>query len=285
MELPLDWAAGATEAERHDVVTAAAQHCTPFGDAPVRAMDFRSLIETLAMFRQIKPVFLRVPLLHWLSTWAAQLTGHRLCCPQPQTVTDPAPGPGGSPVTCPALCPISAQLWYQELRSGEREGAITFPTAITVLSAAEAKARAGAGIPAAPPAALNAARAPDPPPAGSSLPSWEQFLDQAPRSGAQDILALMDGLVRVPDTSASHMAGAILIIVRDLHVPCKAQQLLNLATNATLLLTAAKNARLQCPEANKHRMRPEMVRLCSTVATKFGTATSSAARDATLLAI
>ena len=50
-------------------------------------------------------------------------------------------------------------------------------------------------------------------------------------------------------------------------------------------MTAAKNAWLQCPEANKHRMRPEMERLCSAVATKFGTATGSAARDAALLAI
>ena len=242
MELLLDWAAGATEAPRHDLVCAAAQHCTPFGDAPVRALDFRSLLETLALNRQIKPVILRVPLLHLLSTWAAQHTGHPLRCPQPQTVTNPAPAPGGSPVTRPAPCPMSAQLWYQELRSRERDGAITFPTAITVLTAAGTKARAAAGLPAQPPAAPGAAIAPDPPPAGSSLPSWEQFLDQAPQSGTNDVLALIDGLARVPDASASHVAGAILIIVRDLHVPPKAHQLLNLATSSTLLVTAAKNA-------------------------------------------
>ena len=229
MELLLDRAAGATEAQRHDVVRATAQHCTPFGDAPVRAMDFRSLLETLALNRQIKPVILRVPLLHWLSTWAAQHTGHPLRSLQPQTITDPAPAPGGSPVTRPAPCPISAQLWYQKLTSGERDGAITFPTAITALTAAETKARAAAGLPARPPAAPGAAGAPDPPPAGSSLPSWEQFLDQAPQAGANDVLALIDGLARVPDASASHVAGAIVIIVRDLHVPPKAHQLLNLA--------------------------------------------------------
>ena len=50
-------------------------------------------------------------------------------------------------------------------------------------------------------------------------------------------------------------------------------------------MTAAKNAWLQCPEANKHRMRPEMERLCTTVATKYGAATGTAARDTTLLAI
>ena len=83
MELMLDWAAGATEAQRHDIVRAAAQQWTPFGDATVRSMDFGSLLETLALIRHIKPVTLRVPLHHWLSTWAAQHTGHPLRCPLP----------------------------------------------------------------------------------------------------------------------------------------------------------------------------------------------------------
>ena len=90
----------------------------------------------------------------------------------------------------------------------------------------------------------------------------------------------MDGLARVPDLSASHVAGAILINVRDLHAPPKAHRLLNLATSSTPMLTAAKNAWLQCSEANKYRMGPEMEPFSSTVA-KFGSATRSVARDVT----
>ena len=104
---------------------------------------------------------------------------------------------------------------------------------------------------------------------GSTLPTWEQFLEQAPHSNTQDILALLDGLASVPDASASHVAGAVLIIIKDLHLPPKASHLLNLATTAALLVPAVKNAWLLCPEANKHRLRPKLERLCSTVAAKF----------------
>ena len=109
LELLIDWAAGATETQRHEQVRAAAQHCAPFGDSPVRGMDFRTLLETLAHTRQIKPVILRVPLLHWLSQWAAAHTGSPLRCPQIQAISDQAGGPGGSPVVRPSPCPVSAQ--------------------------------------------------------------------------------------------------------------------------------------------------------------------------------
>ena len=81
MELVIDWAAGALETQRQHLVRAVAQHCTPFGDGPVRSMDFRSLLETLSLIHQVKPVILRVPLLHWLSAWAAQHNGASLRCP------------------------------------------------------------------------------------------------------------------------------------------------------------------------------------------------------------
>ena len=49
MELCIDSAADATETERHDLVKEAAQHCTPFGEGPIRTLEFRSLLETLAL--------------------------------------------------------------------------------------------------------------------------------------------------------------------------------------------------------------------------------------------
>ena len=179
----------------------------------------------------------------------------------------------------------SAQTWYQELRACERDDSITFPTALTVLAAAESKARATPQSA----AAAHSKRAPPPAPAlaapGSSLPTWEHFWQQAPHTNAQDILSLLDGLASVPDASASHVAGAVLIIIKHLHLPPKASQLLNLATTAALLVPAAKNAWLLCPEANKHRLRPELERLCSTVATKFASTLSGAAKILALPAI
>ena len=285
LELLVDWAAGATEAHRHELVREAAQHCTPFGDGPVRGIDFRTLLETLSHIRPIKRVILRVPLLHWLSQWAARHTASPLRCPQIQAINDGAHGPGGAPVLRPSPCPVSAQTWYQELRSRERDGSITFPTVLTVLAAAEAKAKS-ATIPAAAP------RPPQAPPQapalaapGSTLPTWEQFLEQAPHTNSQDILSLLDGLASVPDASASHVAGAVLIIIKDLHLPPKASQLLNLATTAALLVPAVKNAWLLCPEANKHRLRPELERLCSTVSAKFGSSLNVTAKNTALQAI
>ena len=293
LELLIDWAAGATETQRHELVRDAAQHCTPFGDGPIRGLDFRTLLEILSHVRPIKPVILRVPLLHWLSQWAAQHTGSPLRCPQIQAIQDGAGGPGGSPVLRPSPCPVSAQTWYQELRSREREGSITFPTAQTVLAAAETKAKSILHPVAAPrpPQAPAQAPAQAPPQAPaltaprSALPTWEQFLEQAPHSGSQDILSLLDGLASVPDASASHVAGAVLIIIKDLHLPPKASQLLNLATTAALLVPAVKNAWLLCPEANKHRLRPELERLSSTVAAKFGSSLNVAAKNMALQAI
>ena len=285
LELLIDWAAGAMETQRHELVRDAAQHCTPFGDGPIRGLDFRTLLEILSHVRHIKPVILRVPLLHWLSQWAARHTGSPLRCPQIQAINDGAGGPGGSPVLRPSPCPVSAQTWYQELRSREREASITFPTALTVLAAAETKAKSALHPVAAP-------RPPEAPPQapalaapGSALPTWEQFLEQAPHSNSQDILSLLDGLSSVPDASASHVAGAVLIIIKDPHLPPKASQLLNLATTAALLVPAVKNAWLLCPEANKHRLRPELERLSSTVAAKFGSSLNVTAKNTALQAI
>ena len=285
LELLVDWAAGATEAHRHELVREAAQHCTPFGDGPVRGIDFRTLLETLSHIRPIKLVILRVPLHHWLSQWAARHTASPLRCPQIQAINDGAHGSGGAPVLRPSPCPVSAQTWYQELRSRERNGSITFPTVLTVLAAAEDKAKS-ATIPAAAP------QPPQPPPQapalaapGSTLPTWEQFLEQAPHTNSQDILSLLDGLASVPDALASHIAGAVLIIIKDLHLPPKASQLLNLATTAAFLVPAVKNAWLLCPEANKHRLRPELERLCSTVSAKFGSSLNVTAKNTALQAI
>ena len=188
LELLINWATGATETQRHELVRGAAQHCTPFGDGCIRGLDFRTLLEILSHVRPIKPVILRVPLLHWLPKWAAQHTGNPLRCPQIQAIQDGAGMPGGSPVLRPSPCPVSAKTWYQELRPREREGSITFPTALTVLAAAETKAKTiphPVAAPCPPQARAQApAQAPLQAPAltapGSALPTWEQFLEQAP---------------------------------------------------------------------------------------------------------
>ena len=284
LELLIDWAAGATEVQRQQLVPGAAKHCTPLNDGPIRGMDFRTLLETLSHIRPIKPVILRVPLLHWLSLWAARHTDSPLRCPQIQAGNDGAHGSAGAPVLRPSPCPVSAQTWYQELRSREHDGSTTFSTALTVLAAAESKARSAlnpAAVAQLQPAPPQAPALPGP---GSTLPTLDQFLEQAPHSHTQDILALIDGLASVPDTSAS-VAGAVPIIIKDVHLPPKVSPLLNLATTAALSVPAVKNAWLFCPEANKHHLRPELERLCSTVAAKFGSSLNVTAKNTGLQAI
>ena len=51
------------------------------------------------------------------------------------------------------------------------------------------------------------------------------------------------------------------------------------------MVPAVKNAWLLCPEANKHRMRPELERLNSTVTAKFGSSLNMTAKDTALQAI
>ena len=80
----MDWAVRAAEARRHYFVRKAAQHNTLFGYGPVRGMDFRTLLETLAHIRQVRPVILRVRFLHLHSECAAHHTGRQLCCPHIQ---------------------------------------------------------------------------------------------------------------------------------------------------------------------------------------------------------
>ena len=180
-----------------------------------------------------------------------------------------------------APCPISSQAWYHGLGSRERDGSITCPTTTTLLAAAKAKARSAACPPGN--GAALADRPPHCAPSAPSLLTWERFLDQAPQSASKDVLTLLDGLSSVLDASASHIAEATLIIIRELHA--KAHRLLNLTTTSALLVQAAKNARLQCREANKHRLRLELGRLCAVVASKYSSALNHTAKNNTLLAI
>ena len=285
LELLIDWRAGTTQTQQHDLARVAAQHYTPFGDAPVRAMNFRTLLEMLALVPRVKPVILRVPLLHWLPRWAAQHAGSTLRCPQIQAVSDGAAGPAGTPAQRPAPCPIGAQTSYEERRSRERNGSIAFPTALKVLAAAKTKARAVAGLAAAPAGRPSLASIPADSAPSRALPTWEKFLEHAPHTGTQNGVSLLDGLTAVSEASASHVAGTILIIIKDLRVPNRAHQLLNLATTTALLVQAARTAWLQCPEPCKHQLRPQLERLCVTVASKFGSTLNTSAKNAALQAI
>ena len=134
-------------------------------------MDFRTLLEIQSNISPVKAVILGDPLLHWLSQWAARHTGSPLRCPQIQTMNDGAHELGGSPVVCPSPSPVSAQTWYQELRSRARDSAITFPTAPTVLAAAESKARSASHPVAAPQPPQAPPRAPALAAPGSTLPT------------------------------------------------------------------------------------------------------------------
>ena len=125
------------------------------------------------------------------------------------------------------------------------------------------KARAASGLPATSLLLHAPSQAPAITAPGGSLPTSEQFLEQAPHTNALGILALLERLSSVPHASASHGAGAVLIIIKHLRIPNKASQLLTVATTASALVTAAKNVWLLCPKDNKHRLRPELRKLWS----------------------
>ena len=57
--------------QRREFLQSCRAHISEFGDGPVSALDFLGLLDLIAGTEQVKPVLLRVCVLHWLSTWAA----------------------------------------------------------------------------------------------------------------------------------------------------------------------------------------------------------------------
>ena len=60
----LTWAAKATTPQRREFLQACRAHISEFGDGPVSALDFLGLVDLIAGTEQVKPVLLRVCVLH-----------------------------------------------------------------------------------------------------------------------------------------------------------------------------------------------------------------------------
>ena len=67
----LDQVAALSHARPNDLIHAACQHCAFWEDTFLAKLQFDEFVEVLAGTRKAQPVLLRVPLLHWLTVWAA----------------------------------------------------------------------------------------------------------------------------------------------------------------------------------------------------------------------
>lgn len=107
----LKWTATATEEEKTETLHSIRGHLVDFGNIPIATMTFTEVLDVLGGPGQVKPMLLRVPLHHWLASWAARRAGGQLAL---QKLTA---GKVGDNVV-PATCPLSGRGWQVELQRG-----------------------------------------------------------------------------------------------------------------------------------------------------------------------
>ena len=89
-------------ARRNDLIHAARQHCADWDDTFLAKLQFDEFVEVLAGTRKAQPVLLRVPLLHWLTVWAADRDGSAVACPKIQSHDPPGKEVGKIPGPAPS---------------------------------------------------------------------------------------------------------------------------------------------------------------------------------------
>ena len=152
VRLLLDYAAGKPATDRDVLLRAAISHCREFGDDSLRNLAFEDLLDVVGWVTTVRPVVLRIPLVHWLTLWAATHRGLQLAYPsilvQQNDKGAKYPGPR----------PLSLAGWQSELSGREKDGTLTYPSIRAELQARDTMLQAG---PNAPPVAA----------------AWEEFLD------------------------------------------------------------------------------------------------------------
>ena len=71
VRLLLDYAAGKPATDRDVLLRAAISDCCGFGDDSLRNLAFEDLLDVLGWVATVRPVVLRIRLVHWLTFWAA----------------------------------------------------------------------------------------------------------------------------------------------------------------------------------------------------------------------
>ena len=198
-------------------------------------------MEVLAGTRKAQPVLLRVPLLHWLTVWAADRDGSAVACPKIQS-HDP---PGKEVGKIPAPSPLGKREWELQLQRRVDDKSLLAPDAIVALRAKEA-------------------------PGSEAAPTWLSMLDAPLDVDDEGLEQQLESLANLTDIAAAHAARSLHALARPHAVPARPLQALQSAVSGATLAAAARSAWAACPTFNRPAMRQELTKFLETVASRFG---------------
>ena len=191
--------------------------------------------------RKAQPVLLRVPLLHWLTVWAADRDGGAVACPKIQS-HDP---PGREVGKIPGPSPLGKREWELELQRRVDDKSLLAPDAIVALRAKEE-------------------------PGSAAVPTWLSMLDAPLDVDEKGLDQQFESLANLTHIAAAHAARSLHALARCHAVPARPLQALQSAVSGTTLAAAARSAWAACPTFNCPAMRQELTKFLETVASRFG---------------
>ena len=237
----LDQVAALPHARRNNLIHAAQQHCVDWDDTFLAKLQFDEFVEVLAGARKAQPVLLRIPLLHWLTVWAADRDGSAVACPKIQS-HDP-PGKEVGKIRAPS--PLGKAEWELELQRRVDDKSLLTLDAIVALRAKEA-------------------------PGSEAAPTWLSMLDAPLDVDDEGLEQQLESLANLTDTAAAHAARSLHALARPHAVPARPLQALQSAVFGATLAAAAQSAWAACPTFNRPAMRQELTKFLETVASRFG---------------
>ena len=163
--------------------------------------------------RKAQLVLLRIPLLHWLTLWAADRDGSAVACPKMQS-QDP-PGKEVGKILGPS--PLGKRERVLELQQRVDDKSLLAPDAIVALRAKET-------------------------PGSEAAPTWLSMLDAPLDEDNEGLEQQLESLTNLTDIAAAHTACSLHALARPHAVPVRPLQALQSALSGATLAAAARSA-------------------------------------------
>lgn len=193
----------------------------------------------------------KVPLVHWLSAWAARQQGRILACSLDR---NPA-------TNLPAQCPLDRKAWNSEIKG--RAPSLSYPgiMARLVVSVSEA--------------------------AEASGPLWLNMLTSpAQGTSVQEYAISLDRLSIVPDMQVQTVASAVRLMLHELRVPDSVATMLKTHLMTSQALVGAVRAVWQsCPTQHQPQVRVNIDKIIAALEQEHGSCKMDQFRQAALVKV
>ena len=230
------WTATASAAAKTEWLQAARHHISGYGDAPLADLSFDDAFDLIAGLTSCKPQTFRVPLLHWLTHWAATRRAGTLACRDMP--------PGESTPKVPANAPLSHSQWQATVKKAFDDGHLKSPQARTRLLAYSN----------APPGG-SPQRPERPPNDPAATPPWKRLLRGVSAVQDDTLLGRVDSLRALPDTAAPALALALATLVEPFNFAGNIKQKINSVTTAAALAIMVRAAWSACSAEARPRLK------------------------------